>query len=232
MLKHVIKQGEGLSKIALQYGFAPETIWDFAPNAQLKQLREDGNILLPGDELWIPDKTMKWESRSTGQLHRFRLKATPAKFRLQIFKNEMPRGDAHYKLLIDGQTHTGRTDADGFLEAFVPPQAERGQLLVGDDPPVNIRFSTLDPIRELVGIQKRLKNLGFYDGPCDGQDNSKMKPAISLFQSKCKLAVTGIADADTVRMLTEIHDRKAKFPEDEQTQSAGAEDASEDSEEW
>src|SRR3979490_2695044 len=67
-----IKQGEHVSRIAKQFGFADyRTIWDHPNNAALKDLRKNPNVLAPGDQLFIPDKQLRKESRPTGATHRF-----------------------------------------------------------------------------------------------------------------------------------------------------------------
>ena len=62
---HTVVQGEHLSGIANKYGFTSyKTIWDHAQNAELKKKRQNPNVIFPGDELFIPDKGQKEESRN------------------------------------------------------------------------------------------------------------------------------------------------------------------------
>jgi N-acetylmuramoyl-L-alanine amidase len=71
---HTVAQGEYLSGIAKHYGFANHvTIWNHPQNAALKKLRVNPNVLLPGDQAFIPDKAPKQESAPTGRTSRFRL---------------------------------------------------------------------------------------------------------------------------------------------------------------
>ena len=56
-LIHSVKQGEHMSGIARHYGFSDyKKLWDHANNAKLKTLRKNPNILLPGDEVFVPDR--------------------------------------------------------------------------------------------------------------------------------------------------------------------------------
>ena len=57
---HTVQQCEYLSLIAKIYGFASyKTIWDHDGNADLREQRQNPNILLPGDLVFIPDKETK-----------------------------------------------------------------------------------------------------------------------------------------------------------------------------
>ena len=53
-INHIVRQGEHLSQIALNYGFRDyKIIWDHPDNAALKKLRKSPNVLMPGDTLRI-----------------------------------------------------------------------------------------------------------------------------------------------------------------------------------
>src|SRR5512134_2279572 len=72
---YTIQPGDYLPRIAEQNGFFDfHTIWDHADNAALKAKRKNPNVLLPGDELVIPDKQQRQESRPTDAKHTFRVK--------------------------------------------------------------------------------------------------------------------------------------------------------------
>ena len=53
----------------------------------------------------------------------------------------------------------------------------------------------------VVGIQARLKQLGYYDGTVDGQMGSQTAAAIRRFQIAEKLKVTGQLDQKTLKRL-------------------------------
>jgi len=199
-ISRTIEQGECISSLSAAYGFFWSTIWNHADNADLKQLRKDPNALLEGDVVVIPDKTPKEESCSTEQKHKFKKKGTPAKIKIRLMLDDQPRKNEPYKLQIDGEwVKDGQTDGDGFLEVPIPPGARQGLLRVGSGERVDeyqLALGTLDPIDTDTGVKGRLHGLG-YD--CDGD----IGPAISAFQKKEQLTVTGELDDQTRDKLKE-----------------------------
>lgn len=206
---HDVQPGEGISSLGEKYGLSPDAIWSHPDNADLKSRRPDGNVLLPGDRLTIPDKQMKTVSVATGRVHRFRRLGVPAKLRLQLVLNDKPRADEEYRLEVGGRVIEGRTDADGVLEAPVPPQAREARLLLGPAPDaqeIRLQLGRLDPHAEVTGVQNRLVNLGHLDGPPSGAWDKPTRRALRAFQRKSGLPVTGEADEATRAKLSEIHD--------------------------
>lgn len=84
--KHKVCQGECIESLADRYGFFPETLWKHSENSELRKLRDDQNILQPGDVVMIPDLEMREESAATEKLHKFRRKGVPAKLRIVFYK--------------------------------------------------------------------------------------------------------------------------------------------------
>ena len=61
-ITYTVVQGDYVSRIAAQQGFAGYSkIWNHPNNAELKNLRQNPEVLYPGDVLFIPDR----EDRST-----------------------------------------------------------------------------------------------------------------------------------------------------------------------
>lgn len=70
--RHIVAQGEFLASIALQHGFRNwRVIWEHPDNAALKQRRKNPNVLFPGDELVIPERTEGVAAAATGRLTTF-----------------------------------------------------------------------------------------------------------------------------------------------------------------
>jgi len=207
---HTVQQGEHLTRIAFLYGFRDyQTIWSHPENTELKAKRNTPNVLLPGDKLFIPDKTSKTEVRPTGQSHRFQVAGQQLKLRIVLrdFDNQ-PIAGADCILEVEGQPYNLQTDSKGLIEINIPAGAENGTLKVPDlelEHPIKIGY--LDPVEEDSGWEARLVNLGYFPGPAGDPavDDLRLHYAIEQFQSDFKLAVTGELDDATQAKLVQVH---------------------------
>ena len=208
MAEHEVQQGECMESIAEKHGFFWETLWNHSENAELKDLRQDPNVLLPGDVVQIPEKTEKEEDCATGELHRFLRKGVPAVLRLRLLRGGAPRAGVPFVLEVDGQSYSGTTDDEGRLEHSIPPNAMEGKLIVGEGEEQEeypLELGAVDPIDEMTGVQARLNNLGYACGEVDGTLNDTTREALEKFQSKHGLEVTGEADDQTRAKLQVEH---------------------------
>ena len=71
--------------------------------------------------------------------------------------------------------------------------------------PSGLVLGALDPTSEISGAQVCLNNLGFYCGPENGELNDDTRDALSAFQDKHKLDVTGDFDQPTLDRLQSMH---------------------------
>lgn len=212
--KHTVGEGECISSIAEKYGFFPKIVWDDPANASLKKERGDMNLLVPGDVVNVPDKKTKEVDCGLDKTHKFRKKGVPAIFRMQVFDGESPRANQHYTLAVGDQQFFGSTDGEGVLEANVSPTATDGYLVIGPDQyEVEIKIGYLRPVSETVGVQQRLNNLGYDCGPEDGKETDLLAEAVSDFQARFSLPVTGKIDTTTCAKLEEIHDDPNEYPD-------------------
>jgi Putative peptidoglycan binding domain len=214
---HTVEQGEHLSGIAAEFGFANyRTLWDHPQNAALKQKRQDPNVIFPGDQLFIPDKGEKTEARSTEKRHHFKLKRQPLKLRL-ILEDlyEKPIANAKVELGVEGAKLELTTDKQGKLEREINPTDKQASLTIKDpQTPISgilipIKIGHLDPVDELSGQKARLNNLGYLAGPIEGrseEDNNLIfHSAIEEFQCEHSLTVDGKCGPMTQSKLKQVH---------------------------
>ena len=199
-----------MSSVAEQYGLYPLTIWNAPENAELRASRPNMNTLLPGDELFIPERHMEPVSVVTDARHRFRRKGVPAYFRLQLFDFGEPRSNQKFSLVLDGETTIeGSSDGEGLVKTSLPPGVRTGRLTIGEDEfVVELSFGHLDPISELSGVQQRLLNLGYDCGSTQGKLDARTKVALRAFQAAHAdaLVVSGELDGATLDLIAQLHD--------------------------
>ncbi len=61
------------------------------------------------------------------------------------------------------------------------------------------------PIALLKGVQGRLRNMGYYHGPIDGQDSEQLQDAVREFQARFHLPLTGEATPQTIDAIESAH---------------------------
>ena len=206
MPTHTVSQGESIISIASSYGFFWKTIWEHGSNASLKEKRKNPNVLLVGDEVFIPEKKLKEVTKGTDGSHKFKRKGEPVKLKLQLKMMDEPRANEKYSLDIGGKLIKGTTDGDGNLEEFIPNNASSATLILKDGKEqYSIRIGELDPVDEISGIQQRLNNLGFDCGSDAGELGEATKEALKKFQARHELTVTGEPDGATKSKLGELH---------------------------
>ncbi len=207
--KHTIKQGECISSLAGKYNLLLHTIWNHPANTDLKKQRENPNVLFPGDVVVIPEQQIKSVSGETGIRHTFRRKGLLEHLCIQLQdKDGEPRRFLSYRIMLEGQIREGKTDERGVLEESIPPNAQKGLLMIGQRADVeeyHLQIGYLDPITTVSGVQKRLNNLGWECGPEDGVLGPKTREAIARFQQHAGLTVTGELDERMRQKLVEIH---------------------------
>ena len=220
---HTVVQGEYLSKIARNYGFSDyRTIWEHPRNAELKRLRQNPNVLYPGDELFIPDRKEKYESRVTERRHRFQMRAPSLKLRIVVEDTyEKPIGGAPFELSIGSALHSLTSDERGKVEQDIPSTAEAAILIIRtEETPLNnvaipVKIGHLDPVEEVTGQKGRLKNLGYYFGVIDTKVDAEFRSAVEEFQCDnfpsprradgVPVAVDGVCGPKTQARLKEVH---------------------------
>ncbi len=203
-INYQVKQGDCISSIAFENGFFPDTIWDHPNNAELKEKRKDPNVLMPGDMVFVPDIRVKEVSEPTNQVHKFKCKNTPKFLSIQLINFDAPLSNMEYTIDIDGKESKGKTDNEGLLRQAIPPNAKKAKLTLADETEYELKLGNLDPVDEISGVQKRLNNLGFFEGDIDGQMNDETKNALKVFQGSYDLEITGETNAQTKDLLTKM----------------------------
>jgi N-acetylmuramoyl-L-alanine amidase len=203
-MRHTVKQGETLSRIARQYGFSSaQVLYDHPENQNFRQLRTNPDIIYPGDKVFIPEKTPTSFKVKTNKKTTFTVKREKEILRTRIkLEDESDDSLASQKaiLAIADQQIESQIAADGFVEWKLPKKIARHgviRLFLDEEDKVTheikIDLGSLDPVTESSGVQARLNALGFYCGEVDNKIKEKSEQAIKKFQTAKQLTVDGIA---------------------------------------
>lgn len=204
-----VSSGDCIASIAYEHGHFPDTIWEHAQNATLKDTRKNPNVLFPSDRVFVPDLEEGPVLCATAQMHKFVRKAVPAKLRVQLVFNGKPRANIPFTLTVDGTPIDGTTDGQGWVDVGIPPDAKRGVLKLrppgAEEEVFHLQLGTLDPTDTVEGQKGRLRNLAFFQGEIDDRITPEFTNALRAFQKANGLEVTGEADAETRSRLKEKH---------------------------
>lgn len=204
MTHHAAGENDCFINIAERFGFSWEKLWNHPENAELRQRRNNPNILFPGDLIYVPEKEPYEVSRATDKRHRFQKLTQMVLLRLRLLEDGQPRSNLSYTLDVEGQTFHGTTDGNGKLEHKIPAKANVGRLITAEDDYV-LRIGRLDPVTEIAGIQDRLKNLGYLGDAADGVLTENTKAALKTFHEKHDLGASGEITEQTRNKLVELH---------------------------
>lgn len=215
---HTVKQGEYLALIAKNTGFRNwRTIYDHPKNSDLRTKRPNPNVLFPGDQVYIPDKTPKTETCATAKTHVFKVPAPTMLIRIRLQEREegKPLKNAKCVLKVGNTEYPITADDDGKIEKEVPLGTKTLELSVTDHfLHWTLQVGHLDPLREgedeahiITGIQGRLNNLGYECGPVDGKFGPRTQLALQEFKQH-KMGrddADGTLDDDTIDALEREH---------------------------
>jgi hypothetical protein len=175
------------------------------PNNKMLFSTRSEYILKDGDKLWLPSRKKGLEIVLDPTKCYALRSGLSRPFTLKIEKrNGEPIANTSYKLIAGNQEMTGTTDGNGVVRQRVPFRAKRGRLELGNQV-IECRFSGLDPLHTVTGIQCRLANLGYYFGKIDGIIGNGSKRAIKSFQRNNDLKSDGIVGKKTRKKLLERH---------------------------
>jgi N-acetylmuramoyl-L-alanine amidase len=188
--KQKVQQGDRLLTIARKQSFYHwQTVWDFAGNSALKDLRRDPCILLPGDQVAIPSKLQRVAEVSGGKAE-YVLQSANEILRVRFTEADFG-GDRQARFVAkpdQGPETSGALASDGTMQIDILPGVAKinVDVFVDDNDQPQGRYELavghLDPVEEISGVQARLGNLGYYSGPITGSLDDATRRAISAFR--------------------------------------------------
>jgi N-acetylmuramoyl-L-alanine amidase len=172
---YVVRSGDYLSKIASEHGIADwRALYNHPDNAEFRRLRPNPNLIFPGDRLVMPDKRDKSAPAPTGDPTRLRAHRACNTLQVRLLDFEgNPMANRPATLVIDGASRPVTTDGDGKLNESIPPHLTHAHLTI-NGLTITLAVGKLNPMDDVdddgvSGVQGRLANLGYYEGPIDGE---------------------------------------------------------------
>ncbi len=200
MPTHTISSGECVVSIAKAEGYTVERIWEHPANARLREARQDGRVLAPGDVLTLPEREEKWERMATGRRHRLQRTGLTAMLRLRFVDAQgKARAGLRWVLDINGELFEGRTTGEGLVEHPLPPACDKATLQLRDGDDVEeypLTIGALHPSTLEEGLLQRLESLGLL-APGERRPEH-VKLAIGSLQLAERQEPTGILDEQTL----------------------------------
>jgi hypothetical protein len=210
--QYTIQQGDHISSVAADYGLPRNRIWNDPANSELKSRRDNPNVLLPGDQVFIPDLNPPDYSRPTDATHKFVINREPLEVRMVLCDQyEKPIANAKCDLRMRGALVKVTTDSQGKFQQKLTPDIKEIQLTIhGDQTPyaeiaLPIKIGFMDPVDALTGQQARLNNLGYAAGTVGGTDKATFESAVEEFQCDSGLTIDGICGPQTQAKLKQVH---------------------------
>jgi len=201
-----VKPGDCLYSLAAQHGFTADTLKAHANNQALMEQRPDPTQLLPGDQVFIPEKKCTPVVAETGMRHRFRRNGTRTTVKARFLDFDKPLAKQRYILNADGQLSDGITDDNGGIDITLAATVKTATVIIGAAPnerEYTLQLGGLDPADTVTGQQQRLSNLGFYDGNIDGTKGAMTNEAIRAFKINQELTVNDQLDPETLTLLSQ-----------------------------
>lgn len=203
MAEHKVRQGDHVPRLAREGGHRSfDVVWNHPDNAELKKLRSNPCILLPGDIVAVPEIEARTESGSTDQRHTFKAEVSLLTLGLTLQNWDGAVLEPESKLLkIDGAEAKAADEGEGTIRATIEPMASSGLLRI-DGREITLKIGHLDPVDSDSGVRSRLENLGYR---IEDESENAFKLAVEEFQLEHGLAVDGIVGPNTRGKLEEVH---------------------------
>jgi hypothetical protein len=201
-----IKQGEHVVGVSHEGGFRDwKTVWNDGQNAKLRSIRDNPNVLFPGDELFLPDFLDRDEPSGTGLVHFF--EAPALHLRLKVVLRDVngdPIPNTDCLLVVEGTEKKLVTNGDGRIDEEIPADAKTGEIRIRGQV-YHLDIGHLDPVDKKTGQRDRLANLGYYFGNGEEIDEEEFRSAVEEFQCDNGLDIDGVCGGNTQKILKKLH---------------------------
>jgi hypothetical protein len=172
-MPHIVRPGEFLRHLAERFGFDAQVVWLHPSNARLRESRQDGDLLVPGDVIFVPSRATDPSQLNATQSNAFSAPTTTttatvyARYGVEPLNGE----EFHVELMVSptgawikGDEKARTTGRDGAMEFRVPTQYTH--VWVHFPRLRHLAWFAIGGLTHLgdeVGVRARLLNLGLYE---------------------------------------------------------------------
>jgi hypothetical protein len=203
---YVVQQGDHAIKVAFRFGLSKDALWANPKNAALGEQRKKGDLLYPGDVLYVPAEPPEPLPLTSGGPNKYSAVVPTVPLKLELGSPSRSLGGQPFEVHgAEGEPIRGTTTGTGHVEVEVPVWVREVTVkLPKAGLVVPIRVGDLDPIEESSGAAQRLRNLGFMP---DGHelDPAQLTAGVRAFQAAHGLEPNGELTAETQKALLDAH---------------------------
>jgi hypothetical protein len=220
--KHVVADGDRMSKIAHEHGYKDYHALYLAQPEKFRKKRPNPEILMPGDEVELPDKIEAKHSTKDKKAQKYEDDTKLPEVRVTLQAAGKPLANKVLTVTADGKILGAVTsDGDGAVKFHVEPDTAK-VLLTCSDPPfsIRLRLGELRPATEAGGVEQRLDNLDYRvpiaaaSAPAGSKAEKtakeaherRIKKAVQRFQEDHKKKADGKVDDDLRKLLVKNHE--------------------------
>lgn len=228
---HVVVDGDRMSKIAHDNGFADYHALYMAQPEAFRKKRPNPEILMPGDEIVLPDKIEEKLAATDRKAQKYEEDTKLPEVRVTLVAAGHAVANKTFTVIVDpppagsGKAATPlgtvKSDANGAVKFHVDPAASKVILVCQETPfTIALRLGSLRPVTEAGGVEQRLDNLGYRApiappaAPAGSEAEKKAKEAherrigktAARFQEDKKKPADGKIDADLRELLVKAHE--------------------------
>jgi len=208
MRAHIVQPGEHLAGICARIGATPDDVWNAPDNEELRELRQDGSLLAPGDLLYLPEPVEEPVALQANTTNRYRAQVATMRVPLRLHDGNEPMANEPYRVEGVMPALRGATDGEGSITLELPATTQDVTLVLPErERRLRLMIGHLDPHDTASGVRARLTNLGYFPlaSPPLGAESEVLAAAIAAFQRDNDLPETGELDDDTRDQLDERH---------------------------
>lgn len=227
MRPYVVRQGDYLTRLAVQHGFDADEVWSHESNRDLRERRPNRDMLAPGDILHLPERDPRAAPFRSGGTRRYQARVPKVPVRIVLRSGREPIRDEPFVVTGAGRTAIeGTSDGEGVIRFEVPVHVTEVYLrLPRSNAAYPVLVGHMDPLEEESGVRARLEHLGYLSpplrdvlargplGPLAHRRDTIPEPpddaleqAVRRFQTANGLEATGAVDDATRDALRRAHD--------------------------